>query len=72
MILPSIKLLYPDPLKALLFSPIATLQVIGLLGYYPLEHIVFFARKGVLRMDPKKAASASIWSVRFWGYVHTS
>ena len=67
MILPSIKTLYPDPLKSLLFSPIPTLQIIGLLGYYPLEHITWFARKGVLRMDPKKVSRAGIWSVRFWG-----
>lgn len=67
MILPTIKTLYPDPLKSLLFSPIPTLQLIGLLGYYPLEHLVFFARKGVVQMDPAKVSRASIWSVRFWG-----
>ena len=69
MILPSVKALYPDPIKSLVLSPIPTIQIIGLLGYYPLEHLVWFARKGIVRMDPKNVSRASIWSVRMWGYV---
>jgi hypothetical protein len=66
VLIPAIKLLYPDPVKSILFAPLPTLQVLSLLCYYPLEHLAWLASKGVVQMTPQGITRASIWSVRFW------
>ncbi|WVR09493.1 hypothetical protein IAU60_006561 [Kwoniella sp. DSM 27419] len=51
---------HPSP-KAL-----PTLQVLALLAYYPLEHITWLSRKGVVPLSVQSTGMAELWSVRFW------
>jgi hypothetical protein len=54
------------PLFATTDRAISSLQLISLLCYYPLEHIVLLTSKSVLSIPPNRAAKYSLWSVRFW------
>ncbi|OCF31528.1 hypothetical protein I317_02137 [Kwoniella heveanensis CBS 569] len=43
-----------------------TLQILSLLAYYPLEHITWLSRKGVVPLSVQRTGLAELWSVRFW------
>ncbi|WVF67564.1 hypothetical protein IAT40_002322 [Kwoniella sp. CBS 6097] len=74
--------IHPNPLKSLrslllsfgspssLAQPsektLPTLQILSLLAYYPLEHITWLSRKGVVPLSAQRTGLAELWSVRFW------
>ncbi|WVQ95065.1 hypothetical protein IAU59_002157 [Kwoniella sp. CBS 9459] len=74
--------IHPNPLKSLrslllsfgspssLAQPSAktlpTFQILSLLAYYPLEHVTWLSRKGVLPLSAQRTGLAELWSVRFW------